>query len=221
VRLIKSVALQDAETKKFNSIYDLFVAFPALSSSQYACLLPLYQDVPLIKNTSTRTSDSVIGEEMVARGVNFRFQMTQIDSSMALFAPTVLRFTLLSVPEYKDITLGSGYTALNVPVAWYESTTPAVTERRWNMQKVKVLKTKKFKFQSSGGQAAHKHLTFWCGVKGKKKRREDESLIINDYFGPHNGRNYYLAVEVWNVLNETVSNQTSITVDKMSYFKDP
>jgi len=225
VRLIKSVALRDVETKRLHVSFQLFSTLFPPGGSQYTALIPLFYDIPFIKNSLTNTSVSMIGEEIHSKGVAFRFYIGQTDSAASIASATRVRITLLSTNHIEDVTTVGGQLVLGtVPGTWYD--TPhvggiaPVTIAKWNTQRVKVLKTKLMQIRPNGGSNFLMVKNFFAGVKGKKRKLANESSTVNDYMGFLSGKDYVVAVEVYNQLGEDVSLNTTIGVSKITYFKD-
>lgn len=221
ISLIKSVSLSQVETKKYHYTFDLFTQLPPAGSTQYTAMIPLYADLPMIKNTLTRTAETVIGEKIIAKGVKLKFLMVQNDTAVTAAATQVYRFTLISTANRNDASYIGNVISGPAPSAWFEPTTFPVTKQQFAMQRLKILKSKTVKIQPQGGVNFERTVNFWCPVMGTKTRKTEESLSLNDTFGQLKGLNYFVIVEVWNVNGEAVNTNTNFLIEKTSYFKDP
>lgn len=223
VKLIHATALKDAETKVYDVGVNLLAVGPWGPIGPYVSiswLIPTYQNVPKIKNTSTPTNISVIGNEFHMRGVKYKF-FIRMSSTTAAFGQIHVRLTLLSTSR-PDMVVNPNAPNLTVPGAWYETDTILpTTMQRWDNQEVTVLKSKRFVMNPGTNVSQLKLVNFWCPLRGKKVTAEDESLIVNTMVSNVKGKNYFVAVEVFNAQGTDMSTGLSLYYDQVAYFKDP
>lgn len=226
IRLIKAVAFKTQETKTYSDYFEPFNMLPPsiLSLHQYSVVIPLFFDIPTIKNTLTRSGESVVGEKLYSKGISMKMALWQNDTALGGVSSIAGRITLLSTTHGSDINVvGSspripGY----VPDIWREPSGNPYVTTRWNLQRVRVLKTKRFGIRPNGGLSYASFINFFCPVKGWKTRdtRETINPLVTDYFGNLSGRNYFVALEMWTVNGEPVNNTCQMTIDKKYWFKD-
>jgi len=223
IKLIHATALKDAETKVFDEGVNLLGTLdPPLVGAwtSQSFIIPTYQNVPKLKNTSTTTDISAIGNEIQARGVKYRFYMRI--SSAGNIQQIRFRLSLVSTsrPDFLTSAIGKpGFT----PSAWYEpETIMPHTMKRFDNQEVNVLKSKVFYFSPYVSSfSLVKEVNFWCRIKGKKKLDSDENLITNSLVGNFKGKNYFVILEVHGGQASDLATSLAIQYDKVCYFKDP
>lgn len=222
VRLIKSVALKDAETKAFRQGHNLISDLDPLSNTSYGWCIPVYQDVPKAGNTLTADDRNVIGNELIARGVMFKFSHYTGFTSLGAASPVTVRISLVSTDRPSEVTGVPLGTTGPIPGVWLDAdSATGWTSYLWNAQKIRILKTKKYQWTPQGGLSTVRNFRFWCNIKGKKTCREDESLVLNNVVGDFKGRTYFLLFEMNNNGTTTIKAANSVVYDKVAYFKDP
>lgn len=232
VSLIKKVALSTQETKIFTETYVPYnqVAPPTTGFiGQYSIVLrPPYMQIPNLKNVATKTEASFIGDQIHMRGFKFElfWNRKETNPTDIITTPTTIRLTLLSVAEDSDLINPIGFQ--QTPSNWYEprygswpaSTIWPVTMIPFNKDRVRVLKQRRYHLNIRDMNAASKHITFWCPVKGKRTRYNEEVQPGTNYFGQFSGRDYYVVMDMWNAAAEPVELDSTLVAMATAYFKD-
>lgn len=222
VKLIHATALKDAETKVYDVGVNLLAGAwaPPGAYVNASWLIPTYQNVPKIKNTSTPSNISVIGNELHMRGVKHRFYV-RMQSTGGGFGQLHIRITLLSTSR-PDFVGNPQQPNLPIPAAWYEvDTILPTTFQRWDNQEVTILKSKRVIINPGATVSQLKMINFWSPLRGKKTLAEDENLVANTAVANFKGKNYFVAVEILGVQGNDLSTTLSLYYDQVAYFKDP
>lgn len=216
VRLIKSVSLSTQETKRYAVQYNPLGIGSIGTAVDWNTCHNLFYDIPNMGNTAIKTDHSFIGEQIWVRGVKLRFNMTPGSAGNV-----ALRVSILSVQDADSLMSTPG--AAVVPAPWYEPSTANLLlpspRRRFNTQKVRVLKSKIRWIRPQGGNMSNPWFSMWVPFKRKIKRTWEEDTV-NETWGMNNGRDYYLLTEFYNPSGASLVSVISGNIDKIVYFKD-
>lgn len=223
VRLIKSVSLSTAETKIWNTYVEPYTVLTPFTGSSISLCHHLFGDIPAIKNALTSTEGSYIGEKIHVKGVKFRFT--------AVYGQTVpqrqmWRFTLLSTSFPQDITPAASqqYSAAT-PALWFEgdaynAALPTI-RRRWNMDRVKVLKVKYARTNFDFTQTSVVYKNMWLKFNRTINKSANDNTVTNSDWGLNSGKQYYMVVDGYQMgglaLNQSGN---AFSFSKQVYFKD-
>lgn len=220
VKLIKSVALGQVETKKSISVDNgLWTTVPPLGGANWACVRPLWANLPDIKNTLTPSDQgSFIGDEIFVRGVRTRFTFSYNATTPIA---TTWRMTIVSTTKSED--LGTPLQAGPIPASWYEfgSANMPSPFRTFNMQRIKPL-------WSSGKRFTNNHDTpqsftmidHYQKFNRKFKKAAEDSTVTNNTWGLNTGKDYYMILEGWRNNNTDISVNSAVILENIVYFKD-
>lgn len=214
VSLVKSIAYSTQETKCFQTDYDPFTITSG-TTRNFQLALSLWADTPNTLNPGLISDYGWIGEKIYVKGVKYRFGLqTNDDVSMNW------RFTLISTAHTEDMPNPFGGTTT---LAWYDQSSYNLaqppTHRRFNTQRVRVLKTRMVSTNVHGLNNKYTQVSLWYPF-GRMITRAGEETAVADTWGTNKGLDYWLLIDGYNADNIAITAQNSITIEKLVYFKD-
>jgi len=227
IRLIKSVALSTAETKRYQAFFAPFNYITSTGSS-YKYLQHFISDLPNVRNSATASDTSYIGDTIFLKGVKWRFTMTW-DSHNTTTPGTAIyvRISLLSGTNINDgnVLYPTLIGEHIIPPTFYEPTSLAgmpTTTQRWNTNRVKVHRTKKFVIRPMNEKTALSTYNLYMPFNRKMKTSTEESNISTNTFGLRaNGKQYWWALEMFNPNGGELDEFSGgPRCEKIIYFKD-
>lgn len=185
-------------------------------------------DLPNVRNSSTPSDTSFIGDQIYLKGIKWRFTMTWDSHASATPGTAIwVRISLLSGTNINDGT--TLYPTLvgetPIPPVFYEPTSLLgipVTAQRWNTQRVKVLRTKKFVIRPGNEKTAFSTYNLYMPFNRNMKTSYEESNITSNTFGLRaNGKQYWWALELYNPTGGALDEfGGGPRCEKIIYFKD-
>lgn len=201
VRAIKAISQRPVETKwhLFNS--DLLIDPPLASwpagtgtGSGFAVMRNILDPIPRSNNTLSESRNEVVGQEFQLRGISVR-GMIGWDPSTSGGIPSTMRVRI-SIVQSQDYINQPIFAPYSGSGAFYEDDgTLPITDKKFNMDKIKILKTKTFHV---GGEARSSIVAFklWLKLRRKVVCFDDEgSGVTGTFVYKVKGMQYYLFVE--------------------------
>jgi len=217
-KAIQRISQGPVETKRYDSADTIvnYVNVAGYATGSTAVVrVPIFAGIPRLKNTSTKTESSFIGNKIMTRGLRWEFHGWP-------FVPTATpdiqyRFTVYSENNYFGNITGPGPT----DVIFDQAFSNLPTWSRWNTQTTKIHFRRTWKLGNSSVGQGSVNKKFWVPLKRTLTTEEEESLLSNSFFGQCKGMNYYWVLEIYapNVgsgLNTLVNGVISAS----AYFKD-
>lgn len=209
-KLIQKVSLKKVETKHTHNIYEnlqLNHNTPAYAAGCLATTQSVADDDTGTVNTAVR-----IGDEVVARGLAFKFWFAnKLDRPNVTYKIVIFRYQ-------------SGYTVAS-PDPFYAAGTTNYLIRDLNTEQFKILKVINFKIQTSAqritatdtfqGAEGHKAISVYIPMKNMKIKYHNGSAI------PKYTNIGYTVVAYDSYGTLTTDNIASYAVNFKFYFKDP
>jgi len=210
VKLIKSVSLKACETKHTHSIVEntnLFHNVPLLDVAALNTSQSVNDD-----NTGTQNLAARIGDEVVARGISYKFWFAnKIDRPNVMYKIVFFK--------YKSAV------GLNLPEPYYAQGTSNFMIRDLNTEKFKIIKVIKFNLQTAGqriitiggalaGAEGHVAKSVWLPLNNKKIKYENGSGIAQF-------EDYGFSIVAYDSFGTlTTDNIASFAYSRKFYFKD-
>lgn len=227
IKLIRSVSLATAETKRYQAFFAPFANVLPSTGSYYQYIQHFISDLPNVRNSNTPSQSSYIGDSIHLKGVKFRFTMTW-DSHESTTPGTAIwiRLSLLSGTNHNDgpvispVLIGEA----RLPTQWIEQTSSGlpVTTQRWNTQRVKVHRTKKMVLRPYNEKAGMVQASMYFPFNRKMVSTFEESNLTSNYFNLRaNGKQYWFCIELFNAQGGNLTDfGGGPKCEKIIYFKD-
>jgi hypothetical protein len=212
VKLIKRISLKQSETKNTHSISEnlqLYHNVPYIISNQLYLAIGSGDD-----QTGTGFFTSRIGDEVIARGVSYKFWFAN-----KLDRPNVMYKIIFY--KYQSATA----TPLPANAPWYIQGTSNYMIRDIDAEKYKILKVVKFNLQTSAqritaadtfyGAEGHRAVSVWIPLKSMKLKYENNSTT------PKFADIGFSVVAYDSYGTLSTDNIASFAVNRKFYFKDP
>lgn len=174
----------------------------------------LWDLIPKIKDTATRSDTSMIGNEVMARG--FKFTIGGYLVTAAAIPDLRFRFTIYSEAAYQPGVLA----LLPSDQIFDQDYNATPTWSTWNPQRAKIhyQRTWKVNNQSTGqGDFLKK---FYYKSNRKLVSMFDESTVTNSYMGSVKGMQDYWVLEVFGPTMANLSTGLNAFINFAPYFKD-
>lgn len=178
----------------------------------------LWSDIPNVKNSSTDSSKSFIGDEIFLRAVKMRFAVSAGYASVGVLATIQWRMSIISTD-----TETAGVVPVAMPSSWYLPTGTSLPNpyTRFNPASLKVLWSKHFKHSTGNTTSGYWTLTHYHKFNRKFKRRDTtEGVVLPTYWGLNKGKNYYVVLEGYRPDGTNIGTNGNIVTEKTVYFKD-
>lgn len=229
-RRVLAIAKQPVETKSFPDFTDIptiVLATGYAVGPQWAIRQNIFAGIPRADSAATKSEHEVIGNQMEARGFWIRVNVLSHRGINSDLFGLDLRLTVYSMADWTGTTGG----VQNV-VASDEIFDPdyAVnsyfTAYPFNMQRINVLKSKKFSMNFNGNNGnVSREFRMWVPLRGRKTARDEESTLVNSNFGELKGRNYWWLLEFYmpgvpEQLNSRFTDRIFGNIQTRVYFKD-
>lgn len=212
VKLIKKVSLRQSETKCTHSISENLQLY---HNVPYIVINQLYTQIGNTdEQTGTSNFASRIGDEVIARGVSYKFWFAN-----KLDRPNVM----YKIVFYKYQSASATPLPANTP--WYSQGTANYMIRDLDTEKYKILKVVNFNLQTSAqritstdtfsGAEGHRKVSVWLPLKSMKLKYENSSTqpkFTDIGFS-------VIAYDSYGTLS--TDNIASFAVNRKFYFKDP
>lgn len=223
-RAIKAISQRPVETKWQIWNSDLLVDIPISSwpavASQSVFIRNVLQTIPRSNNATWESRSEVIGQEFILRGIKIKGIFSYTDSLTASNPQALrIRVSLVQLTDYIDqSTFGPYSTAGDV---FEDDDSMPVTVKKFNMDRVKVLKSKVVT-QGVTSNRPYGVVNIWWKTNRKVKCYYDEGTVATNLtVGRVMGWQYYIIVEILN----TVGYSWEVPSDRMYmstqvYFKD-
>lgn len=229
VRAIKKIASKEVETKWHILNSDLLVDIPPVSwstsggvGSGMAFIRNLFQYIPRTNNAGSESRSEVVGSEFRVVGIRLSGLVGwRPVTSTGFIGEMRVRITVLRVTEYYD----QGYFGLYSGAGnWFEDDDSLpITYRRFNMDRVHILKSKVLTLGGQNGQPI-RSWKMWLPMRRKKLQCYDDegtNVAVSQLVGRLKDFNYYVLVETlsplgyqWDTSRDFMRFQTQV------YFKD-
>lgn len=216
VRAIRAIAQGPVETKSHitsNTLDSLLTTSGYTTGAAFGLRGPIHHHIPRFKNTSTQTESSFIGNQIQLRG--FRFELNAFAQTATALPDDKFRFTIFSQTENTTILpqiLGADVADNDYlfTYVWF----------KWDMQKVNIHYRRTFGMGEASVGGGHIKKKFYWRANRKLTTVNDESTVVNSFFGGNKNRNYYWALEILSPLATNLTAQLEGQVNTTVYFKD-
>jgi len=218
VRAIKAISQGPIETKRFTT-FTLWnsglVTSGYISGPTHVMQGNIFSGIPKIKNSLTRTEDSVIGNEFLCRG--FKFMLNLNITTANAFPDVMFRFGLMQRTFYS-----AGVVNINPGGQEFDQDFSNVpTQSIWNTQVVKRMYSRKFRLNQSTTDPGLIQKKFYIPLRKKVVSSTEESLAVNDFVGQVKGMQYYWTLEVFGLSITALDTAIAGNWSTALYFKDP
>lgn len=220
-RAIQAIAAKREETKWYINTQDIS-GLPASAggTNSYAALFNIFDSVPRADSTGVSSRSEVLGQEADLRGFSVKWLMYYPAGDIIRLCK--MRISLVESTVYAA-TSGQwvDLTTTGFPFEDEDGNTNA-TLQRFDMDRVKVLKSKKFTLAAAGKASLLHEGKIWVPKRKKVVAQAQEGGIFGDEMGQLKDKNYYVIVEWYDpagLLTGTVSPYHCI-VDVKTYWKD-
>lgn len=217
-KAIQRIAQGPVETKHYDAsdtIVNYINVAGYVTGGSAVIRVPIFAGIPRLKNTSTKTETSFIGNKIMTRGLRWEIHGWPF---LAQATPDLqYRFTVYSENNYYSGITGPAQT----DVIFDQAFSNIPTWSRWNTQTTKIHFRRTWKLGNSSTGQGSMNKKFWVPLRRSLTSEEEESLLSNSFFGQSKGMNYYWVLEVFgpNVgsgLNTVVNG----VIGWSAYFKD-
>lgn len=223
-RAIKAISQRPVETKWY--IYDSDVlsdippvAWPNTPLAGFVVYRNIFDPVPRTNNVGSESRSEVIGQKFNCRGISVKGLVSWGAAGDVLGAAMRVRVSIIKTVSYFNVP---NMAVLSSGSDFFEDDDPmAVTVKRFNMDRVKVLKSQTFTMTVDATNTM-KEFKMYYKCRNTMTCYSDEGTVTSTTVGRLKTWNYYLVIETlanngyaWNQPAETLYVSTKV------YWKDP
>nr|QTZ83210.1 MAG: capsid protein [Emberiza rustica CRESS-DNA-virus sp.] len=225
-KAIVAISQRPVETKKWPRSYAwgatiLLSGYTAGSSM--AMRSNIFRELPRADSTLTKTENEVIGNELMARGFWIKVNLQGAVVPGGNHYGVQIRLTVYSIadrlPDAAPLIEG---VAASDPIFDQDFGQTQLTMRPFNMQNIRVLKSKRWDAQYQGNSDNFtSERKMWVPITGRKIASQEEPTVgTSSVFGYLKGRNYYWLLEAYSPGVTTLNSTFTGDIETQVYFKD-
>lgn len=223
-KAIVRLATKPVETKRFpyiNSITGFFNDAGYISGPTAVIARNAFGPIPRENNTLTNTAHTMVGDEIMARGLRFELHLYGLAATAGSMYDAMFRFTVFEMSDYYASTFGVSPSDASI---FDQEHNNVPTWSKWNVQNVNIRKQSTFRWDNNGNLNAILRRKFYVPIRRKLTAVLEGTTVTNGFLREVKGTQIYWALEIFVpgfALAGDLKTFIQGNVDTNVYFKDP